>query len=208
MKLLTVGGSLRAGVGQPGRFKLTGHSPLPAFGGKNYRRAAGRSDRAIRVEGPPIPTCDEVERSTTPEKFSGGTATIHPVPAADSPSVPESGQRAEPLVQNQPVIPEKLSNDVPSIERRKSKWLGFFTFLRSRRNPFRLKQTKRTDKDRLVQAELSLQSVRVVRNDLSDSDIQVVSGRKSRPRSFGDGERKATPGAALSRLTARLFSPF
>ena len=54
----------------------------------------------------------------------------------------------------------------------------------------------------LVQAELSLESVKVVRNDLSEADLMVVSTRKQKPAAAPAREPEANPFAAPAGKTA------
>jgi hypothetical protein len=63
---------------------------------------------------------------------------------------------------------------------------------------------------RLVQSELDLDHVRVVRNDLSDADLQVVAAARPRGGARSAGKAESAPRPADSRLiwnklTARLF---
>lgn len=56
----------------------------------------------------------------------------------------------------------------------------------------------------LVQAELSLDRIKVVRNDLADSDLELVLKKKKKVPPGGSGGKAEAP-PRWSRLTARLF---
>ena len=71
----------------------------------------------------------------------------------------------------------------------------------------------------MVQAELSLEKVRVVRNDLSDSDVEIVTAKAAQPaKTFQTENAEATAAAGLiatertpeaprrSNLAGRLFA--
>jgi hypothetical protein len=62
--------------------------------------------------------------------------------------------------------------------------------------------------DALVQGELSLDRVKVVRNDLSDSDLEIVPAKKPSPAPAPAPELTATVSPsprAWERVTSRLF---
>jgi hypothetical protein len=84
-------------------------------------------------------------------------------------------------------------------------------FFRLRKNPFATHLTEKTESPAPVQTELSLDAVKVVRNDLSDADYEVVpvtppitpqSKQARHPRPF----KPQLTGLAWSRLTARFFN--
>jgi hypothetical protein len=62
----------------------------------------------------------------------------------------------------------------------------------------------------LVQAELSLESVKVVRNDLSDCDLELVQPKPPQPLTSATQVSPKSPspvvsGTAWSRVTGKLF---
>ncbi|MCI0538163.1 MAG: hypothetical protein L0Z50_23400 [Verrucomicrobiales bacterium] len=64
----------------------------------------------------------------------------------------------------------------------------------------------------LVQPELELENVRVVRNDLSEADLRIVTGSRPHDRSSAKAQpietdlpRVSDPRLVWNRLTARLF---
>jgi hypothetical protein len=80
----------------------------------------------------------------------------------------------------------------------RSRWLSLFKF-----RCFRA-QAPRAD---LVQSELSLEKIRVVRNDLTDSDLRLILKRKKKPKNVFSPtqENNSLPRNGWSELTARLF---
>lgn len=80
----------------------------------------------------------------------------------------------------------------------KFRWLSLFKF-----KWFRA-QAPRTD---LVQSELSLEKIRVVRNDLTDSDLRLILKRKKKPKNVFSStqENNSLARNGWSELTARLF---
>jgi hypothetical protein len=84
-------------------------------------------------------------------------------------------------------------------------------WFRLRKNPFMHQSSGGTAPQITVQAELSLDSVRPVRNDLSDADLEVVAaGPEATPVNSQKPDRRrwfkpAVTGPAWSRLTARWF---
>ncbi len=66
---------------------------------------------------------------------------------------------------------------------------------------------RRQQQKRLFQAELSLESVKVVRNDLSDTDVEIVTCKKpAAPNEKAAGaEDKDAPNQAWNKLTGSLF---
>ena len=59
----------------------------------------------------------------------------------------------------------------------------------------------------VVQGELVLDTVKVVRNDLNEADLEVVPARKAPAAPAAPQPQKAASGAAVlwSRITSRLF---
>jgi hypothetical protein len=83
-------------------------------------------------------------------------------------------------------------------ERPKRGWLSFF-----RMRWFRTQKSR----EELVQSELSLEKVRVLRNDLADADLQLVLKRKKKARPVFNATQSnnGLPRQGWSELTARLF---
>lgn len=138
-----------------------------------------------------------------------------PAPVAAAASPPAAAGRAEAgkeCATNRPSLPSLAERQSP----------GDASLLKKVRNFFRAKGrvTSRKVEARggkgLVQAELSLDSVRVVRNDLSDTDLEVVTaaapaevgGTKQaqpRPAQPGGPQGKQSTRQAATRVVGRLF---
>jgi hypothetical protein len=66
-----------------------------------------------------------------------------------------------------------------------------------------------------VQTEMSLERVKVVRNDLSDADLEIIPARPAQPErlvkpeqpALRGGQAGAEPTTAWGRLTSRIFGP-
>ena len=80
----------------------------------------------------------------------------------------------------------------------KRRWFSMFRLRWFRAQP------SRAD---LVQSELSLEKVRVLRNDLADSDLQLVlrKRKKAKPVFTSAQENNGLPRQGWTELTARLF---
>lgn len=87
---------------------------------------------------------------------------------------------------------------VAPVVKPKRRWFSFF-----RMKWFRTNKAKAD----LVQSELSLEKVRVKRNDLADSDLELVLKRrkKTKPVFVSSQENNNLPRAGWSELAARLF---
>ena len=80
----------------------------------------------------------------------------------------------------------------------KRSWLSFFKL-----RWFRTQKSR----EELIQSELSLEKVRVLRNDLADSDLQLVLKRKkkTKPVFSSTQNNNGLPRQGWTELTARLF---
>jgi hypothetical protein len=80
----------------------------------------------------------------------------------------------------------------------KKSWFSFFRFKWFRSQPSKVD---------LIQSELSLEKVRVMRNDLADSDLRLVLKKKKKVKNVfaANQENNALPRQGWSELTARLF---
>ncbi len=113
-------------------------------------------------------------------KFNAGKNPFTPKPAEDAPAaVPEVKKITVPVAAKTQKIPV-LSAAGPA---RAVSW-------KDKLNPFRAPGPVRLAPPSAVQAELSLEAVKVVHNDLADADIEIVPV-KSRPAA-------APPAPALS----------
>jgi hypothetical protein len=157
LRLLTAGKTL-IGLKRPeSRYQLPGARALPTFGSKkNPFRATVFPDKAELAE----PNEDSGAPGTAPESPQERASAL---PSKDttgdsSPTATETVQEAK----------EHSKGQAPS---RRTSAIGAFLLWRRAKKT----NTQGGHKGRpLVQAELSLETVKVVRNDLSESDLEVV----------------------------------
>jgi len=187
MKLLSVSKSFAGGRNQPGRYKMAEQGLLPKFApvGRPVSLAPKR-----KSDGPAV----KKEQNATPMGALN--------------SLPESlFQVADPVTG-----PVKAVAPTPRAAVCVNAIAAPTNWFRLGNNPFVNKPAGRPKPlTPPTQAELSLDAVKPVRNDLSDSDLQIVPAR---PEMRPDASQTPTPrllkpeltGFAWSRLTARLFN--
>ena len=187
MRLLAAGKSL-AGLKNPGaRYRMTNPRALPKFGSANnpFHSKAKPEAAPAKVAGA---AATDHESCSTPAQPATATKDVH----SPQPSVARNHSATTPAPL-QSGLAEKLRRLFePRVRPAKS---GLSRFVKQP-----------------VQAELTLDNIRVVRNDLSDADLEVVpvkpaiepSGKQKpvRARWF----KPELTGLAWSRLTARLFN--
>ena len=186
MKLLSVSKSFAGGRNQPGRYKMVEQGLLPKFApvGRPVSLAPKR-----KSDGPAV----KKEQNATPMGALN--------------SLPESlFQVADPVTG-----PVKAVAPTPRAAVCVNAIAAPTNWFRLGNNPFVNKPAGRPKPLTPAQAELSLDAVKPVRNDLSDSDLQIVPARPGikpdalkapRPRLL----KPELTGFAWSRLTARFFN--
>lgn len=160
LRLLTTGKTLMGLKSPEHRYQLPGQPPLPKFGGKkNPFRATVFPEKAEAGELIPNGTCE------------GVTNTVPSVERTAS-SVPLA-----PVVTTPRVAAEQAQEPANG---KKSPLRALLLWGRAKKPDTAKTQASRP----LVQAELSLDKVKVVRNDLSESDFEIVPSRatSSEPR--------------------------
>lgn len=205
LRLLTAGKTLIGLKRSESRYQLPGGKGLPMFGSKkNPFRATVFPDK---TDSAPVPE-DTV-------------AKLSEAPAAntDSPPAPEPSPNDLPPHKDNPSngkrdIAVSAPNEAPAKEqlpgqpapRRSSALKALLLWRRVKKS-----NTQGPFKGRpLVQAELSLEGVKVVRNDLSESDLEVIQTTSKRRESASPGaadERKAQlPSTNWSPCAGQLVS--
>ncbi len=153
VRLLTTGKSLVGVKDLEGRYNVTNQRLLPKFeSAKNPFRPAAR-----RTEGPPAEAAPSAPAAQAPRLLS----------QAGSPSAAASAA-VSPVRTSQPPARSWFG----SLVARLARWLTGSGRPSKRTQPA-IPQFKPP-----MQTELRLESIKVVRNDLSDSDLEVVSSRK------------------------------
>ena len=185
MKLLSVSKSFAGGRNQPGRYKMVEQGLLPKFApvGRPVSLAPKR-----KSDGPAV----KKEQSATPMGASN--------------SLPESlFQATDPVSE-----PFKAVAPTPRAAVCVNAIAAPTNWFRLGNKPFVNPRAGRPKPLTPAPAELSLEAVKPVRNDLSDSDLQIVPARPGikpdalkapRPRLL----KSELTGFAWSRLTARFF---
>jgi hypothetical protein len=156
MHLLAMGRSLIGGGARPGRYRTSTVGMLPKF------PAAGQFAKISAAE-PAAPPCSGSASAVTPSLFSEpgeGAKSVAAAPLTATVSSQETvAMRPGRLARNASIEAARSENAeaAPSPDRK---------------NPF---GGGRGRSRKIVQAELSLDSVTVVRNDLRDADLEVVT---------------------------------
>jgi hypothetical protein len=189
LRLLTAGKTLIGLKRSESRYQLPGGKGLPMFGSKkNPFRATVFPDKA---ESAPVAEDTVEELSAVPAVNTDSPPSQAPAPAPNDLPPHEdnqsNGARAFAVsAPKEPQAKEQLAGQ--PAPRRSSALKALLLWRRVKKSnsqgPFKGRP--------LVQAELSLESVRVVRNDLSESDLEVVQTTSRRQES-------ACPGAADER---------
>ena len=196
LRLLAAGSSLMGIRDRPSPYKMTQQNLLPRFG----QEKPGEIGPVTAPDAPPTP--EAVPDRPKP----GGRTTLpawrvardsqpreYPTPTAEAP-VSEPVERAQAHVaesitqKDGPLAAKAKRTDeggdeggrqrcVPSVGKAK-RTVGLFQRLGLMKNPFQPKAAARKTVEP-VQGELRLEAVRVVRNDLSETDLEIVPADKA-----------------------------
>lgn len=162
--------------------------------------SVGQSFAALRNDKSPFAVRKETQLPNFPSapRFAGkrATAVAKGMVQTDFLHEPPAEQQPE-VIPPSPFSPPVQHAPPASVKPKR----GWFSFLRLKW--FRAQPSKAD----LVQSELSLEKVRVLRNDLADSDLQLVLKRKKKAKSVFSAtqENNALPRQGWTELTARLF---
>lgn len=109
---------------------------------------------------------------------------------------PQADVVAEPAIN--PFASKQSASPAPEQVKRRRSWWSFFGLKWFRAQPSR---------EEMIQSELSLEKIRVMRNDLADSDLQLVlkKKKKAKPVFSATQENNGISKQGWSELTARLF---
>jgi hypothetical protein len=158
LKLLTTGKSLVGLKDSESRYRMTNQRLLPKFGAKNPFREADAGETVSTVTSPPME--EQLPASTSPA----------PEPATAGAPVAMQGSS---LLRLGTAKARNLAN--AALQNR---WASQLKSLISRpaRKPAKVAVVPAVSK-LPMQGELSLDRIKVVRNDLSDADLEIVSAK-------------------------------
>lgn len=190
MQLLTVGRSLGRVGDEPSRYKMTQQSLLPKFGSVN-----AAENRTRGVSGTTNPA---VTRADAREAKSSSAAAIN-------------DRKQMNAVQSELERKPAPSDVAPKPAFPRGRWTFF-------KNPFSRAPKPAAVATAPVQSELSLDMVKPVRNDLSDSDLELVQAARRRAEApvqpvppasvapvVAGTEPVAAEGAAWNRIKNQFF---
>ncbi|HTL54840.1 MAG TPA: hypothetical protein VL361_04140 [Candidatus Limnocylindrales bacterium] len=189
LRLLTAGKSL-VGLKNPARrYILSARGALPKFNSKkNPFRTTTHFERVTSAQDPLVASACTTQATASTSIGS---------PASEQGSVSPAAGDADGACVTQPLHPR---NRVPQLG-------SIFSWLRPKVavNPTNPRLAKS-----MVQCELSLDTVRVVRNDLSDSDFEIVPTKvrpaKPEPELPRPAvEQTVSPESAWNRVTRQFF---
>ena len=204
LRLLTTGKSLVGLEDSESRYRESRQRFLPRFGPvRNVFRATDESGSARTAAG----MATEEASASSRQKAA---RAVSPLPARDASEAPSLAPSRLPMV----LVSSSRRTFMSALRSRAaafpSKWAGKLSALLSRPGG----KPVRAGMPRLaklpVQGELSLDSIKVVRNDLSDTDLEVVPARLSAPPrgvapALQSPEGAGAGGTAWGRLAGWVF---
>jgi hypothetical protein len=196
LRLLAAGKSLVGMRDAETRYRVTGQRLLPHFG-------TGKNPFSSRDKADPVQT---ESRSPGAYKPNGALKEIRSTPKLTEEREAAPRSRLEGWTTSAHSNFQKLSG---ALRRRtaallmewKTKLVGLLAKRRSRTaKPAVPRFTKPP-----VQGELSLDRIRVVRNDLSDADLEIVPAKRPATPTMRAVDKAAGAESALGRVTARVI---
>jgi len=194
LRLLTAGKSLVGLKGTENRYSVARRGLLPKFTSKKNPFHSGTRPEPGNLPGDTSPSCPNAAES----KSVNGANCDPGMSAIQHPAVAVAPQ-IRPTTSWQQKAEETSKVSTP-------KWRALLPWLRPRAPKPAIPRFAKT----MVQGELSLEAVKVVRNDLSDSDLEIVPTKLLPPRVDPKPARQVTaePCAGESswgRLTGRFL---
>ena len=203
LRLLATGKSLEGFKDSEVRYQVTGQRLLPTFGSaKNPFRAMDRPGPApldARMEG----------KGTTVSIRQKATGVEAQAPAHDTAETRASAASGPPLALVRFALRKLTTALQPRAAAFQSKWSEKFSALLSRPGGKAASVAMPHPTKLPVQEELSLDKIKVVRNDLSDADLEVVPAKS--PAALTSvapawpSVNKTGAGTAWGRLAGRVF---
>lgn len=196
LRLLAAGKSLVGMRDAETRYRVTSQRLLPHFGtGKNPFSSRDKVDPA-----------QTESRSPGDYKPNGALNEIHSTPKSPGEREAAPRSRFEGRTTSAHSNFQKLSGALRRrttalVDEWKTKLIGLLAKWRSRTaKPAILRFTKPP-----VQGELSLDRIRVVRNDLSDADLEIVPAKRQAIPTMRTVDKAAGAESAWGRVTARVI---
>lgn len=215
-KLLSMSRSFVAGKNDLGRYRLVEQGMLPRFGLSTDGAASGLRKKDLTTQNAELPLAAALKvdppAANPARPAQGGVAgnsqpeavVVAQAPAKEHARVVEAPASTDPLAVAVREPKSKSSNRLAlGFDRLINRWF------RTSSNPFRKRSGQPLRGDSPQQAELVLDSVKVMRNDLGDADFEVVQAKVS-ATALGQGAGRAILSAPVpsriesSRLSSRL----
>ena len=178
-KLLTAGKSLMGLHNSGARYQLrTG--AMPKFGSGKNPFAVRPNNEEPSADAEPLTPAEMAAASL---KDTQRLPLLTPKPEASGESLPPA-QPEKPVTASSPTQPKGGTPDVPEVPSAVNGWLKKLNLLvwwEGRKPPEPKSAIPRFNKAP-VQGELSLDNIKVVRNDLSDADVEVVPMKARAPK--------------------------
>ena|ERR1051326_1099651 len=213
MRLLAVGSSLRGLKDRRSPYKMTQQHLLPKFGATTSKGTESKSAPAPGI-GVALPKaqspCEGFAKCARPagDNERGDMKAIEITMRDESAGTAMAEEAASPT----PAQSAEVGNSLEVAARKRSWNLGEITRLwhwaRSK-NPF---QSKASDQKEPVQAELRLDAIQVVRNDLNEADLEVIAPLISKssvpvkqPADYATQQNPENTRLVWQRIATRLF---
>ena len=201
MRLLAAGSSIRGIKDRRSPYKMTQQHLLPKFGASKGVAEAKAAATSEPVAAPLSSAVTEVGGATLENRSPSGGASDLDCSAPGT--IGEAPTEPNPIYMS--VIEGTAKSDVGEggLWRAWSAWRGFSRM----RNPFATKSSPTKKGTEPVQGELLLESIKVVRNDLNETDLEVVPAANSQIAAERAAHQPVNDGArqAWRRIAARLF---
>jgi hypothetical protein len=185
MRLLSAGKSLIGASDNPNRYRMRHDARLPVFG--SSKNPFAKPAKTVSTPAAPAPA-----RMQTASLFEAKPPQPAPPQPPSTPITPAQAQRRHVAPQRATVAPKpapvnntspapaapKAASPAPAFKPgpvRSTSWISAinpFSWL-----PARAGKSRRNARVQPVQTEMALENVKVVRNDLNDADLEVVSGK-------------------------------
>lgn len=163
-----------------GRYKITTQGFIPRFD-SSQRKFRNRASQ-------PVASTSDPEQAGVP------IVRVAPNLNDSEPSIDAGGERSIDSAQE-----DSVDGAMKTAEGKLNRTTSFF------RNPFSFRSSVKLNRP-LVQVEMNFGTLPVLRNDLNDSDVEVIPAPlKKKERSSGRTESARNPGLSWGGLANRLF---